>query len=281
MIRRVPALVAGVAGLAVLASAIGGGIVFAASGDSPTPTPSTQNGTPPSPGDRQQRLDDYLNKLAANLGVTVDKLKGALKDTAKQEIDKAVADGKLTADQAQKLKDAIDKGANVPLGPRFGGMMPGGRGPGGASPNGAPPNGQGKPMGRGGIMGMLPGAMNDLAGFFGITPDQLKQDLQNGQSLADIAKTAGKSTDDLKGFLTTESSKQIDALVGSGKITKDQGDKMKQAFTTNLDAMINFKLPQGIMPFGGPHHGGARPSGQSQPSHPGSSTSGASFRITS
>jgi len=274
MIRRIPAVVAGAAGLVVLAGTIGGGMVFAAANDTP-PTPSTQSGRPPIPGDRQQRLDDYLNKLAANLGVTVDKLKGALKQTAVDQIDQAQKDGKLTADQAQKLKDALNSGTNVPLGPGFGGGMPGGRGPGGMAPNG-----QGKPMGLGGIMGMLPGAMNDLATFLNIPLAQLQQELQSGKSLAEVAGAHGKDSNALKTFLTTESNKQIDALVGSGKVTKDQGDQMKQAFTTNLDAMINAKMPQG-MPFGGPHHGGPRPIGQSQPPQPGSSTSGASFRITS
>ena len=288
MIRRVPAIVAGAAGLVVLAGAVSGGIVFAATSDTP-PTPSTQNGTPPNPGDRQQRLDDYLNRLAQNLGVSVDKLKGALKDTAKQEIDKAVADGKLTADQAQKLKDALDSGTNVPLGPGFGGRMPGGRGPGGMAPNGtAPngtaPNGQARPMGPGGfggIMGIIPGATNEIAGFLNITPEQLRQDLQNGQSLSDLAKAAGKTTDQLKSFLTDEATKQIDAMVASGKITQDQGAKMKQAFTGNLDPVINGKLPQGGMPFAGPRHGGARPNGQNQQTPSQSGGSGASLRATS
>lgn len=256
MIRRIPALVAGAAGLVVLAGAIGGGIVFAASDDAP-PTPPTQNGAPG--GDKHQRLDDYLNKLAANLGTTPEALKGALKQTALDEIAQAVKDGKLTADQGKKLTDAINNGTNVPFGPQgLGPKMGGGpKGPNGQ--NGAAPNGQNRPMGPGDFMGIASSAMNDVAKALGIDAATLKSDLQSGKSIADIAGSDAGKLNAVKGVLTAAAKAEFDKLVQSGKLQQAQADKLLQAFTDNLDTMLKGKFG-GFAPMRGPR--GNAPNGQ-------------------
>lgn len=270
MIRRFPMLVAAVAGLVVLAGAIGGGMVFAASDQTP-PAP-TQNG-----GDKQQRLEDYLNRLAQNLGKSSDQLKAALKKTAIDEINQAVTDGKLNSDQAKKLIDAINNGTTIPLGPNnFGGKMPGGRGPNGPmpngqapngqSPNGQTPNGQNRPGGGPGeFMGVISGAMNDVATALGISADQLKSDLQSGKSISDIANGDAGKLAGVKTALTNAAKSQFDAMVKSGKISQAQADKMLKAFNDNLNTMLKAKMPM----FG--PRGGHGPNGQNTPPRPGSS----------
>ncbi len=93
----------------------------------------------------QAQCTAFMTDLAGRLGVGVDKLTQATKDTAKAMIDKAVTDGKLTADQATAAKARVDAaqgncvfglggferggfpgGKGGPGGPGF----PGGRGPG-------------------------------------------------------------------------------------------------------------------------------------------------------
>ena len=52
--------------------------------------------------------DRVIAKLAANLGVSVDDLVAAFKKTRLDLIDEAVAAGKITAEQAQAMKDRME-----------------------------------------------------------------------------------------------------------------------------------------------------------------------------
>ena len=95
----------------VTAGAIGGTVVLAQS-NIPAISTSLQTGT------NQQTATDqctqFRTSLAQHLGVTVDKLQQAFKDTAKEMIDQAVKNGKLTQQQADNMKSMIDKnGDNV------------------------------------------------------------------------------------------------------------------------------------------------------------------------
>src|SRR5687767_9362789 len=71
--------------------------------------------TPDKPGQ-----DDYIAKLAANLGIGSDQLKTALQKTATQMIDEALASGKITQTQADQAKQRIANGGGL-LQPHFGG----------------------------------------------------------------------------------------------------------------------------------------------------------------
>src|SRR4051812_31350385 len=97
----------GVTGLAVAA---GGGIAYAAA-------------TQTSP---EQERKAFLADAANRLNTTPDKLEAALKEAAKARVDAAVADGRLTQDQGDKIKQRIDQGGGVPFLGRGGG--PGGPG---------------------------------------------------------------------------------------------------------------------------------------------------------
>lgn len=108
------------AGTAVAITGAAVGVAFA---QTPTATPT-----------RQQKAEEHLNRFAQNLGVDPAKVKEAMKATALQHIDEQVAAGRLTAEQAQAMKDAITSG-QFPMGPGMGGFGKGGefghRGPGG------------------------------------------------------------------------------------------------------------------------------------------------------
>src|SRR5207302_5860179 len=90
----------GAAVVAVSGGAVGGAI--AASG--------------PDPAAEQQA---YLNDAAGRLGTSSGKLEAALKAAAIDRVDAALAAGRITKDEAQAMKDAINSG-RVPLGPGFG-----------------------------------------------------------------------------------------------------------------------------------------------------------------
>lgn len=93
---------------------------FAQSTDSATATAGAATGaaaTTPDPRAEQART--YLERLAGNLGTTPEKLDLALRDTMKELIDDAVAAGDLAANDAERLKQAVDT-ADLPVLPNFG-----------------------------------------------------------------------------------------------------------------------------------------------------------------
>ncbi len=131
------AIAGGVLGVAAM---VGVGVgVQQATASAQTPPSGTPSATAKADrmAEMQARQAKYLDSLAANLGVSVDALKAANLKTQLALVDQAVADGKLTADQATQLKTHITESGGAHLGgpgPRGGhgpGMGHGGPGMGG------------------------------------------------------------------------------------------------------------------------------------------------------
>ena len=140
-------------GVLGVASMVGIGIgVHEYSASAQTPPSGTPSAT--AKADHKAEMEamqaKYLNSLASNLGVSVDALKAANLKTQLAMVDQAVADGKLTADQATQLKTRITESGGAHLGgPGPRGM----HGPGGHEGHG--PGGEGH-RGPGGPDGQRP-----------------------------------------------------------------------------------------------------------------------------
>ncbi|MCS5697181.1 MULTISPECIES: Fis family transcriptional regulator [Desulfofundulus] len=146
----------------------------------------------------------FLEKLAANLGVEQGKLMNAIKQTELQMVDEAVQQGKLTSDQAQKIKDRIEQGKFFPMelfhGPKDGEKA-----------------------------GEFAGKRLDvLAQVLGMSADELKTELQQGKKIYDIAKEKGLTMDQLHQKLLEARIQAIQQAVKDGKISQDKADKMIQ-----------------------------------------------------
>ena len=234
-------------GAAVALAATAAGVAYA---QTPTPTPT-----------REQRAEEHLNRFAQNLGVDAARVKEAMKQTAIQHIDEALAAGRITAEQAQRAKDAINSG-------QFPGM-------GGFGLKGGHDGGKHRgPGGPGGAGGMLKQAHESLATFLGVTPETLRSELQ-GKSLADVAAAHGKSADQLKAFITSEAEKKAQEAVTSGKLTQDQATRMLDVMKANLDQMITLVHPVGRSGEGrgfGPGFGPRQQPGAAPSVLPGSSS---------
>jgi polyhydroxyalkanoate synthesis regulator phasin len=165
----------------------------------------------------------------------------ALKNEAHQRIDQAVANGRLTADQGNTAKTNADQRIDqmmtrvVPAGGPAGG--PGGPGGPGAGPRG--------PFGFG--AGIVQQGLNTAATAIGITPQQLRTELQQGQgqSLAQVAQAHGKTGADVATALKNEANKRIDDAVTSGRLTADQANTMKANIDQRIDTLVNQVVPQG------------------------------------
>jgi hypothetical protein len=139
-----------------------------------------------------------LAEVATARGKSVDGLKQALLDSAKTGLDQAVADGDLTADEAQailgKLRAGVDELVN---------------GTGGFKVR-VERQGPGPDV-------VLGGPFETAAGYLGLSVDELTQELRAGKSLAEIASAHGKSVNGLKQALIeaakADLEKAVDKLV--------------------------------------------------------------------
>ena len=211
-------------GGAALMVVVGAGVVMAQ-----TPTPGAGTAT------------SFLDRVAQKLGITTPKLQSAINSAANDQIDAMVKSGKLTQQQADQLKQRIAQGKGPGLGgPFFGRDF-------------------GHEM-RGPKFGFALGAeMDKLAAFIGVSTTQLKTELQaSNATLATVAQAHVKSRADLKNFITNEAKTRLDQAVKDGKLTQQQETSMLSMLTSNLDALIDGKLPlwgrgdRGMMP-GMPH----------------------------
>ncbi len=121
----------------------------------------------------QAENDAILADVAAQLGVEPDELEGAIENALEDRLDEAVAAGRLSRSEADALKERIESG-DFPL---FGG----GGGPGGP----------------GGMHGGGPIGLDAAASYLGLTDEELRTELEDGSTLAEVAGEQGKSVDGL------------------------------------------------------------------------------------
>ena len=164
------------AGGVAAAALVGAGVVMAQ-----TPTPGS-GGSGPS----------FLDRVAQKLGIESSKLQDAVTSAANDQSDAEVQSGKLSQQQADKLKQRVQNGE----GPWFNGPAAGG----GPSAKGIA--GLGFALGK---------DISELATFLGMSTDQLKTELgAPGATLATVASNHGKTRDQLKTFITNTAKNQLD-----------------------------------------------------------------------
>ena len=79
---------------------------------SPQPGPRDANRPPKrwDPQQRQQMREQYLNRLAANLGIDRDRLVQALRQTRIDMVNEALRAGRITQERANRIIDRINSG---------------------------------------------------------------------------------------------------------------------------------------------------------------------------
>jgi hypothetical protein len=213
-------LAIGATGLAVLA---GTGGAYAATQSGPTTA---------KPPDLATEQKAFLDDLAKRLNVTPDKLNEAIKGAAADRIDAAVAAGNLTKEQGDAAKKRLENANGLPL---LGGLGRGGRAIGPHGPGLLRPG-----------FGFGPGkSLSAAATFLGLSEAQLRTQLRDGKSLADIAKDKGKTTADLKAAMKSAITSELDQAVKDNKLTADQRTKILANIDTRLDDLINNTPPKG------------------------------------
>jgi len=196
--------------IAVLALALigGAGAAIAAAQDSPS-----------------SRASSYLEGVAKHLGVSTDDLKDAMKAAAIDKVDTALADGRLSEDEADALKERIESGDVPP--PFFGSFL-------------GPPfdHFPGRPHFGDGLHLFFEEKLSAAADYLGLTENELEQKLNGGSSLADVAEAEGKSDDGLKQALVDDANARIDQAVEEGKITEDEASRLRDGLEERIDAFV-------------------------------------------
>ena len=218
-----------------------GGIVFAQTVQ-PTRTPNSNSGQSGARAGAQAAANDFLSKLAQNLGISQDTLTNALKKTSDQEVDTQVTAGKITSAQGTQIKQRIDSGQFPPIGAfAFGGH------PGGPGPNG--------------LGACKPGSA--VASALGVTPSDLQSAIKSGQTFSQILQAHNMTAQQLGQSVANSIKPCLDQQVSAGKITSQQETQALQ------------RIQQGGFP------GGQRPGGNANHSKPngnGSTANGNSSR---
>ena len=78
------------------------------------------------------------------------------------------------------------------------------------------------------------------ASTIGISTDELKQDLKNGQSISEIATAHSVDPHTVATALVNQIDARIDQAVTAGKLTQDKADALKGKVPTVVNKVINF-----------------------------------------
>jgi len=210
--------------------------VASAQSTSPTATPVPSTTTAPDANtEEQDTLREYfLNDLATRLGVTVDELKADIKESEKALVDKALAESKITQEEADSAKARIDAGEHVPFHFIFG------DGP------------------RHGFVKFAYNLVEETAKVLGIDESEVATSVRDGSSLEQIASDHGMSSDAFKTALLAQVKTDLDAKVASGDITQERADEIYAKFSDNVDAIVTDTNTDPGPPFG-PHRGNRGP----------------------
>ena len=157
-----------------------------------------------------ERRVDFLTRLAANLGVTVEEFQAALVQTQLQMVDEALANGDITEEQAAQARTRIESGE--------GGFFPGGKH---------------RPQHR------AYGVKMEVAEFIGVTPEELMAGLESGQSVAQVAEANGVTEQELTDYLLGEIEAKLADAVESGRIDQAKADEILANAPARIEEMIN------------------------------------------
>lgn len=154
-------------------------------------------------------------------------LVAALSVAANDDITKALADKKITDDQAKRLRDGLAAEVNTFV-DRTWPTKPA------AAPRAVVPNVKA-------FLGDMLQTARDYLG--GITLQDVTTAMRSGKSLGDIANDKGKSRDGLVQALTTAANANIDKAVANNRLTADQAATLKAKVAAEIATFVDRKAP--------------------------------------
>jgi hypothetical protein len=190
----------------------------------------------------------FINDVARRLHVSPAQLRSALRQAMIDRINAAVRAGRLSPKMAAAIKQRIERGGGLPLGP-------------GPAPFGAP-----APWPHPFFFFFGPGmvAHSGIAGraasYLGLGAQQLMKQVASGRSLAEIARAQGKSVTGLERALIASARFRLDQAVKAGRFPRALEQHLLGALSQHIRMIVTLKAPVGGM-APGPHEHWMRPGG--------------------
>jgi len=158
------------------------------------------------------------DQIAARLGVSTDQLRAAFKATLTARVDAAVTAGRLTPEQGARLKQRIANAKGLGVG-----------------------------VGRG--LAEKRKAFADriakharghgaAATYLGLTREELRAELREGESLAQIAREQGKSEDGLVAAMLAPAKQRLAKAVEAKRITQQRADAILERLTERIERVV-------------------------------------------
>ena len=171
------------------------------------------------PGEGSSFHEQYQEALAEKLGVSVDELQAAQEAARSQMIDDAVASGRITEEQAERLRNAEPGELRHGVAKR--------------------------------VRHAIGNVFESAAAILGLTTDEVRQGFSDGQSLNDMAAEQGVT--DLETQLVASLTADIEAKIADGSITQEQGDRMLENLAERVSKIVDHEGGKR-----GGHSGGSR-----------------------
>lgn len=161
--------------------------------------------------------DAIVADAAKQLGVDASKLDAALKQALENRVDAAVQSGRITAAQGAAMKERIASG-EFPL------------------------VGLGRPGG--GHHGFVD--LSTAASYLGLTENELRTNLQDGSTLAEVAKAKGKSVDGLIAAMVAAAKADLAQAVADGRLTEAQRTAIAADLEDRITDAVNAEFHVGF-----------------------------------
>ena len=165
----------------------------------------------------QLREGQSLAEIIAAQGFTVEEVVRTLSAQIQVKLDEAVAEGKITPEQAEQVLARFQEQARKLI-----------EGTGTPRPHPAPGHPRISPQ----------QIVGGVAQAIGMEPQELVAQLREGQSLAEIIVAQGFTVEEVIGTLSAQLQVRLDAAVAEGKITPEQAEQAAAKFQESVRNVI-------------------------------------------
>ncbi|MFN8496992.1 MAG: hypothetical protein U0641_03990 [Anaerolineae bacterium] len=178
----------------------------------------------------QLKAGKSLNDIATAQGVDPNAVSAAIARALKDRVAQAQANGRLTADKAQKANARIDQELPTIMSRTW------------TAKNGATPKtpGQGR-LGAANPAGLVAGrvGIEAAAKALNATTQNVMQGIARGQSIRAQAQAKGLNPADVQSAIVTAETNAIDQAAQQGKITADQASQYKSRIATLVSGLMD------------------------------------------
>jgi hypothetical protein len=156
--------------------------------------------------------------VAALLGISPERLRDAFRSALAARIDAAVAAGRLTPAQAARLKERIANAKELGIGVRKGFAK--------------------KHRALVKQIAAKGHGLGAAATYLGMTRAELRKELRDGRSLAQVAVAKGKSVDGLVAAMLAAAKERASKAVANGRLTQQRADALLARLTERIERLV-------------------------------------------